>query len=86
MQKKGKVVARNKYGATFIIIGAAAVVLGFCLLYTSHVDFTLRKGEIHALMGENGAGKSTLIKVLTGVHEFESGEIRMSEMCIRDRE
>jgi monosaccharide-transporting ATPase len=40
-----------------------------------HVDFTLKKGEIHALMGENGAGKSTLIKVLTGVEEFESGEI-----------
>ena len=40
-----------------------------------HVDFTLRRGEIHALMGENGAGKSTLIKVLTGVEEFESGEI-----------
>ena len=41
----------------------------------SGVDFTLRKGEIHALMGENGAGKSTLIKVLTGVEEFESGQI-----------
>lgn len=41
------------------------------------VDFTLRKGEIHALMGENGAGKSTLIKVLTGVEEYEAGEIRL---------
>ena len=41
----------------------------------SDVDFTLREGEIHALMGENGAGKSTLIKVLTGVEEFETGEI-----------
>ena len=42
-----------------------------------HVDFTLRKGEIHALMGENGAGKSTLIKCLTGVNDFEAGEIRV---------
>ncbi|MBQ3841460.1 MAG: sugar ABC transporter ATP-binding protein [Ruminiclostridium sp.] len=40
-----------------------------------NVDFTLRKGEIHALMGENGAGKSTLIKVLTGVHVKDEGEI-----------
>lgn len=43
-----------------------------------HVDFTLRSGEIHALMGENGAGKSTLIKVLTGVEEFETGEINIA--------
>ena len=41
------------------------------------VDFTLRKGEIHAMMGENGAGKSTLIKCLTGINDFEAGEIRV---------
>ncbi len=40
-----------------------------------NVDFTLREGEIHALMGENGAGKSTLIKVLTGVYTKDSGQI-----------
>lgn len=44
-----------------------------------NVDFTLRSGEIHALMGENGAGKSTLIKVLTGVYELDSGKILMGE-------
>ena len=42
-----------------------------------HAQLTLRKGEIHALMGENGAGKSTIIKCLTGVYERDSGEVRM---------
>lgn len=42
------------------------------------VDFTLRKGEIHALMGENGAGKSTLVKVLTGVYAKDSGKITLA--------
>ena len=41
----------------------------------SNVDFSLKRGEIHALMGENGAGKSTLIKALTGVYKRDSGEI-----------
>ncbi len=50
------------------------------VLALNDVDFTLRSGEIHALMGENGAGKSTLIKVLTGVEDFEEGEILVSWM------
>ena len=37
------------------------------------VQFQLKRGEIHALMGENGAGKSTFIKVITGVHQPDSG-------------
>lgn len=39
------------------------------------VDFTARRGEVHALMGENGAGKSTLLKVLTGVHIRDAGGV-----------
>jgi simple sugar transport system ATP-binding protein len=44
----------------------------------SNVSFTLKRGEIHALMGENGAGKSTLIKVLTGVYHKDSGQISIA--------
>src|ERR1044071_868586 len=49
------------------------------------VDFTLRRGEIHALMGENGAGKSTLIKVLTGVHAPDTGQILLDGRPISPR-
>ncbi|MCD7822357.1 MAG: sugar ABC transporter ATP-binding protein [Clostridiales bacterium] len=55
---------------------------GICMTFPGvkalqDVDLTLYKGEIHALMGENGAGKSTLIKCLTGINNFEAGEIRL---------
>jgi len=49
------------------------------------VDFALRRGEIHALMGENGAGKSTLIKVVTGVHRRDGGEMLLEGTPIDPR-
>lgn len=49
------------------------------------VDLCLRKGEIHALMGENGAGKSTLIKVLTGVYKGDGGSIKLRGKSIQPK-
>jgi len=50
-----------------------------------NVDFSLKKGEIHALLGENGAGKSTLIKVLTGVEHPDAGSVELDGVAVQVR-
>jgi len=57
-----------------VILSMSGIDISFPGVHAlDNVDFTLRRGEIHSLMGENGAGKSTLIKVLTGVYKKDSG-------------
>ncbi len=63
-------------------VGAVSKAFG-SVVALEHVSLRLHKGEILGLLGDNGAGKSTLIKMLSGVHSPDSGEIRLDGKPVR---
>ncbi|GAA4838254.1 hypothetical protein GCM10025787_18340 [Saccharopolyspora rosea] len=65
------------------LIGVSKVYPGVRAL--DAVDFDVRPGEVHVLLGENGAGKSTLIKTMAGVHQPDTGEVRVDGRPVRLR-
>ncbi len=55
------------------------------VLALDRVDFSVRRGEIHSLIGQNGAGKTTLMKILAGVYAADEGSIQLDGQMVRFR-
>ena len=67
-----------------VLLEAQGISKGFAGVQALvRVDFDLRRGEVHALVGENGAGKSTLMKILAGVHVEYGGVVRLAGAPVR---
>jgi len=72
--------AQSNPGDTRIALQMTSVSKSFGLVQAlSNVSFTVRRGTVHALVGENGAGKSTLVKILSGVYQPDSGSIEIHQ-------
>ena len=72
-------------GQTDILVAAGISKRFLGSIALDNVDFTLRRGEVHALLGENGAGKSTLIKCLTGAYRRDAGSVVLDDVEIDPR-
>src|SRR5512143_576572 len=62
-----------------VVLAARGIRKSFSGVEVLHgVDFTLRKGEVHGLVGQNGAGKSTLVKIINGAYTGDAGEVEVN--------